>query len=212
MTADVHIILLAAGASRRMQGEDKLMRLAGGEPLLQRSLQKACASAAKHVSVVLPGEKPERLEIVNASRACPIFAVNWQDGMGASLAAGIADMKGGDAVIIALADMPDLTVDHYNALIHCFADVPDDVRSQAIIRAASADGTPGHPVLFGSSWFAELGRAQGDQGARGILQREKGIVQHINTPRDGAITDLDTPDAWTTWEARQGKKQQEFPS
>lgn len=188
-----------------MGGEDKLLREAAGEPLLRRSLRHACESSATSVSVVLPVGNEARAELVEGMDAKPVICEDWHEGMGASLRAGIAALAGCDAVIVALADMPDLTAAHYNAMVNAFNAQPDDVRSRAILRAVSESGQPGHPVLFGADWFQELAQAQGDQGARAILQREKGFIRQVPTPGEGAVTDLDTPEAWTAWEAKQGK-------
>ncbi len=205
MSGGVHILMLAAGASRRMQGEDKLLREAAGEPLLKRSVRHACDSISGGVSVVLPVGNHKRADLVQGTSAKPVICEDWREGMGASLRAGIAALGRCDAVIVALADMPDLTAAHYNAMVNAFNAQPDDVRSRAILRAVSASGQRGHPVLFGADWFEELATAQGDQGARAILQREKGLITQVPTPGEGAITDLDTPEAWTAWEAKQGK-------
>ncbi len=205
MSGGVHILLLAAGASRRMQGEDKLLREAAGEPLLKRALHHACESSAMGVSVVLPVGNHARAHLVQGMDAKPVICEDWREGMGASLRAGIAAFAGCDAVIVALADMPDLTAAHYNAMVNAFNALPDDVRSRAILRAVSESGQPGHPVLFGVDWFQELAASQGDQGARAILGREKGLIRLVPTPGEGAVTDLDTAEAWAAWEAKQGK-------
>lgn len=205
MSGGVHILLLAAGASRRMRGEDKLLREAAGEPLLKRALRHACDSIAGGVSVVLPVGNSARAHLVQGVDAKPVICEDWREGMGASLRAGIAALGGCNAVIVTLADMPDLTAAHYNAMVNAFNALSDDVRSRAILRALSESGQPGHPVMFGAGWFQELAQAQGDQGARAILQREKGLIRQVPTPGEGAVTDLDTPEAWAAWDAKQGK-------
>lgn len=205
MSGGIHILMLAAGASTRMRGEDKLLRDAGGEPLLVRALRHACDSCASAVSVVLPEGNQPRAEHVKDLPVRPVTCADWENGMGASLRAGIASLPVCNAVIVALADMPDLLPDHYNAVINTFEGLPDDVRSRAILRAVSERGQPGHPVLFGADWFEELATAQGDQGARAILQREKEHIRRVSTTGAGAVTDLDTPEAWAAWEAKRGK-------
>src|SRR5690606_20765035 len=105
-----------------------------------------------------------------------------------------------DAVILALADMPDVTATHYNALIAAY----DPDAGREICRAATEGGTPGHPVLFGRRFFESLAAQTGDRGARDVLRTAADFVTDVPTPGQGALTDLDTPEAWAAWLNRQG--------
>ena len=50
---------------------------------------------------------------------------------------------------------------------------------RAILRAASEDGAPGHPVLFPADLLPELGRLTGDTGAREVLRRHGDRVHRV---------------------------------
>ncbi len=200
MSGGIHILILAAGASRRMRGDDKLLRQIEGEPLLQRTARQAVESKAQAVHVVVPAGHHEREGVLAGSGVSIVPCRDWREGMGASLRAGIAMIpEEASAVIVSLADMPDITAAHYNALIEAFAATASDVRSFQILRAVTASGRVGHPVLFGKAWLKELVQVSGDHGARGILQREKRDIVLVPTEGEGAVTDLDTPEAWASW-------------
>jgi molybdenum cofactor cytidylyltransferase len=100
-------------------------------------------------------------------------------------------------VVLALADMPDVSAAHIDRLIAAF----DPEEGRAICRAATESGTPGHPVLFGRRFFETLGRLEGDMGARAVIADHQDLVETVPTPGEGAATDLDTPDAWAAWRA-----------
>ena len=79
------------------------------------------------------------------------------------LAAEHARAIGAEALLIALADMPCITVEHVQHLLDT-ANGPDAV-------VASADGSaPKPPALFGSAHFAALLATEGDQGARDLIR------------------------------------------
>ncbi|MFV2035508.1 MAG: NTP transferase domain-containing protein, partial [Halocynthiibacter sp.] len=103
------------------------------------------------------------------------------------------------AVIIALADMPDLTPAHYNDLISAHS----TGSGAAIYQAATATGVAGHPVLFSQRYFEILAAQDGDRGARDVLRAPGTEVVAVATRGEGASVDLDTPEAWAEWERNQ---------
>jgi molybdenum cofactor cytidylyltransferase len=119
--------------------------------------------------------------------------------MAASIRAGLEALDPrADAVIVALADMPDIGAAHIDRLIAAF----DPAEGRAICRAATESGVPGHPVLFGRRFFETLGLLEGDAGARAVLAEHADLVELVPTPGEAAATDLDTPEAWAAWRAR----------
>lgn len=197
---EIHVLLLAAGASRRMRGEDKLIRQIEGTPLLRRTALAATDCKATKVHVTVPADDPERLKALDGLAVNIVPVEDAAEGMAASLAAGIRALPASaSAVIVALADMPDLTCAHYDALI----EAAQSGEPQTIFRAQSASGVPGHPVLFGKVYFPDLTALNGDLGARSLLLHESGNVRLIPTEGEGVLTDLDTPEAFAAWENKQ---------
>ncbi|MBY6065443.1 nucleotidyltransferase family protein [Leisingera aquaemixtae] len=192
MTA-IAILLLAAGASSRMRGRDKLMEDVEGQPLLTLMCRRAALTGLP-VYVTLPSTAHPR-----AAAACGAIRVPVPDaaeGMAASIRAGTAALPEGiQAVMILPADMPEIEtrdLRHIAAQFHG--------QDSPILRAAAEDGTPGHPVLFPQRCFAGLKSLKGDLGARRILKTEE--VQSITLPGSHAVTDLDTPEDWAAWRNR----------
>ncbi|SFJ02611.1 NTP transferase domain-containing protein [Albimonas pacifica] len=196
----VTALLLAAGASSRMQGRDKLLEEVGGEPVLRRSARALVASGADEVIAVLrPGDEARRAALSGLAVTL-VENPEAAEGMAASIRRGLsaADPEA-DAVLLALADMPEVASAHADALIEAF----DPARGAAICRAADAEGRPGHPVLFGRRFFESLSRLTGDEGARDILRTNADFVRLVKTEGRGARLDLDTPEAWAAWRAEQ---------
>ena len=127
-----------------------------------------------------------------------VEAADCADGMSASLRAGLAAVsEEADAVMVVLADMPEIGADVMGKLIAAF----DAGEGREICRAVAADGTPGHPVLFGRRFFEALAGLTGDRGAREVVRAAGEFVVDVPTNGKAAITDLDTPEAWAAWRA-----------
>jgi molybdenum cofactor cytidylyltransferase len=193
MTADTTIILLAAGASSRMRGADKMLEPVEDVPLLRVMAGRAQKAGA--LRVVLPLGNTARAQALDGL-TCEIVTVPAGQDMSASLAAGVRGLAG--PVLIVLADMPDVTAHDMHLMIALSAQAP-----RAILRAAAQDGTPGNPVLFPADMLAELHAIKGDKGARDLLQRHSARVHLIPLPGQNALTDLDTPQDWAAWRATQ---------
>ena len=102
-----------------------------------------------------------------------------------------------DAVVILLADMPEVGARDIDRLIAAF----DPEEGREICRAVSADGAPGHPVLFGRRFFEALAGLEGDRGAREVLRDAGEFVTEVATSGRSALVDLDTPEDWEAWRA-----------
>nr|WP_284154968.1 nucleotidyltransferase family protein [Algicella marina] len=196
---NISILLLAAGQSRRMGDRDKLLEEIGGQPLLRRSAKTAVDAGLAEVLVVVPPDATARRATLKGVGTRIVVAELAAEGMAASLRAGLAAIsQGTDAVIVALADMPEVSVQTYAALAAAFA--PD--KGAEICRAVTEGGRPGHPVLFGTRFFESLGALEGDEGARSVLAEAGDFVRDVPVSGDAAILDLDTPEQWAEYRAR----------
>lgn len=188
------ILLLAAGASSRMNGRDKLMEDVAGAPLLAVMARRAMPLG--QVLVTLPALDHPRRDALQALPVTPLPVPDAAEGMAASIRAGVSALPDHTTGLMILpADMPDLTEADLRSLTTAWQTAPDRIH-----RATSADGTPGHPVIFPRSAFQDLRGLSGDTGARGLLRTAP--VQFVALPGDHALTDLDTPEAWALWRAR----------
>ena len=194
----VEVLLLAAGSSRRMRGRDKLLEVVDGEPLLRRTASAALQARVERVHVVMQPENADRDAALEGLDVKRIASPEWQEGMAASIRAGMAGLSDDcDAVIIALADMPEVTAAHLDRLAAAY----DVGEGREICRAVAADGTPGLPVLFGRRFFETLASLQGDRGARDVVKDASEFLVDVPTEGQGAVIDLDTPEAWDRWRA-----------
>ncbi len=192
------ILMPAAGASQRMGGRDKLMEPVGGEALLVRQVRRALATGSE-VYVTLRADRPKRAEALNkVPRARHVWVEKPDEGIAASIRAGITALGAPvTALMVLLPDLPEIEQADLEAVIASYNKHPG-----AVLRGATAQGAPGHPVIFPRAWFGALGRLKGDQGAGALLKGDN--IRLHPLPDARALTDLDTPEAWEAWRKRTG--------
>ncbi len=179
-------LLLAAGRSRRF-GSDKLLhRLPDGRSLLQASLAPLTAGADRALVLVRPGPSPLHAHLV--AEGIPYLEVPEADqGMGATLAAGIRATAKAEGWLVGLADMPCLEASTAARVAHA-------LKQGALLAAPLHQDRRGHPVGFAACWYAELAALHGDQGARALLRGEIAHVVAVEVQDPGCLLDVDTPE------------------
>lgn len=191
MKEKLGMLILAAGASRRM-GSPKQLLTWKNKSLLQHSLEAAKGVAPDKLVVVLGANAKQIIESFNDDHQ---FVVNqeWDQGMGSSLVCGLIELlemePGLDVLVIALADMPLVSTQHFSKLIEGYK------KSGKPIIATRYAETVGVPVLFHRSFFKELARLTGDEGAKKILKQHADKVHYV--PSDEPYFDVDTPEAYS---------------
>lgn len=195
----IALLILAAGSSSRMRGCDKLMEEIEGVPLLRRTVGRAVASGCD-VYVTLPDPPHARHNALADLSITAVPVPDAAEGMNASLRAGLSAMpQDVEAVMVLLADMPDITTDDLNTVLQAI-----DLKSDTLIwRATTQDGAAGHPIVFRRALFADLIKLTGDAGGSSVVKANKARTLLIPLPDTHARTDLDTPEAWAAWRSRQ---------
>lgn len=192
------ILILAAGAARRMAGRDKLTEAVAGQPLL-RKITLAALGTDLPVTIALPPDRPDRWAAVRNLDVDRVTVAHPELGMSASLKAGLTALPPDHAVLLLLADLPEIDGHDLTLMAQAQAQHPD-----LILRATSVQGVPGHPVVF-PPWARDgLMAIGGDEGARAVLRAHADKVRLIPLPGNHATTDLDTPEDWERWRAAQG--------
>ncbi|MEX0751824.1 MAG: molybdopterin-binding/glycosyltransferase family 2 protein [Xanthobacteraceae bacterium] len=184
-------VILAAGRSSRMGGENKLLAEIEGKPLVRIAAEQALTSRARPV-VVVTGHQREKIEAAVAGLDVklvhnPEFAL----GLGTSLRAGVAAVPPeNDGAVICLADMPQVASPLIDRLIEAF-----EPEKGALVAVPVRDGKRGNPVLWSRRFFPELMAIEGDVGARRLIAVYSEAVAEVPVTGDDAFVDVDTPEA-----------------
>jgi molybdenum cofactor cytidylyltransferase len=167
MSTSVAAIVLAAGASRRL-GQPKQLLIHGGETLLARAVRLAKEAGAAPILVILGANSQLIRETVAMTDAIPIINEEWEQGIAASIHAGInaldATAPNVDGALILTCDQPRLTTAHLRTLIDTFC-----VQQKPTIVASAYAAVLGIPAAFPRMAFANLLALKGDKGARSLL-------------------------------------------
>ena len=193
MSSRITALVLAAGASSRMQGRNKLLCEVDGATMIERAVRAALNSRCTQV-VVVTGWQADRveaaLEAVPASK--PVTVVHnpqYAAGLASSLRCAVAMLPQSiDAALVQLGDMPWIVAAHIDRLIEAF----DPLAPMIVVPVR--DGRRGHPVLWPKSFFSALGALSGDIGARGLIERFASTVRTVPFDTDAIFVDVDTPE------------------
>ncbi len=184
----IGIIVLAAGASRRMNEPKQLLQFEG-KTLLRRAVETAFQSIYKPVVVVLGANFEKMRAEIEDLPVEIVFNKDWQSGLSSSIKIGLEHLlkiaPNIAAAMITLADQPFVTAKH----LELFAERFD--HSNDLIIAAAYNKTHGVPALFASEVFVDFKKLSGDKGAKMIMEKYRERLSTIILPE--AEFDIDTP-------------------
>ena len=180
-------LVLAAGVGSRFGADKRRATLPDGRSLLAHSVERARAVFDEVRVVLRDGERPEDFGLPAGCQV--IHSPDAALGMGHSLAAGAASLSGSDAqaVAILLGDMPWIAPETLCQLA--------DAATASTILFPFFDGQRGHPVVFGRDFWPALTQLTGDEGARTLVQANRGRCVVVDVNDGGVLRDVDTPDA-----------------
>jgi molybdenum cofactor cytidylyltransferase len=190
-------ILLAAGSSRRYGADNKLLAQVDGSPLILRVATALAAARFKDIIVVTGHDAAPVAQALHPVSAALRFVHNPQhhDGMGRSIAVGIAALPPGIAgVLIAQADMPDVDASLITTLCQRFLTTGRDRITAPWIADAAGGGRHGNPVIWPARLFPDLAALSGDQGGKALIKAAGDAIERVTVNDTSAATDIDTPE------------------
>lgn len=187
-------IVLAAGASRRLGRPKQLVRFEG-RTLVERAADLALDVCDGDIVVVVGASADEVTSCLGDRPVRALPNPGWAEGMGRSLAVGIAAVPAHcAAALVLLCDQPLVAAPSLAALIEPWRRDPE-----RLVAAAYRDAL-GVPAIFPRRLFPELAALGGDRGARAVIAREGDRVLAIALPE--AAFDVDDAAAVAELERR----------
>ena len=187
----ISAILLAAGQSKRMDGENKLTKEIQGTPLIKHSVKNILASSIDELIVVLGYQKEIIEKLIDKNEKIKfVFNKNFESGMASSIKTGLNHLpENTKAFFICLGDMPMVNQNTYNKLI--------EYKNNKEIIVPTYKGKQGNPVLFSKSMKKKLIMTiQGDFGAKKILELNKNKLLNLETNDENIIKNFNTQDSF----------------
>ena len=183
----IAIVILAAGASKRMGISKQLLRHRG-RTVIRHAADTALGSTCRPVVVVLGANAEEIHPEVEGLPVQILQNPHWAEGLGSSIHVGIEALASQadppEAVVLSLCDQPLVSSDDIEALVAAYRS------TKRPIIASQYAGTLGVPALFAQPMLSELLSLAGDAGAKQVIQENLATVWPVPCPH--AAFDLDT--------------------
>jgi molybdenum cofactor cytidylyltransferase len=162
----IEILILAAGASRRL-GQPKQLVKFKGATLINQMTSEAIKAKIGGVTVVTGAHKEAVADEIRDLNAEVYFNEEWQEGIGSSIRNGLRHLLQNkpetNAIVITMVDQPFVNAVHLQKLANAYNP------SRHMIIASAYAGTFGVPVLVDSFYFDMLLGLKGDEGGKKIF-------------------------------------------
>jgi len=178
------IIVPAAGRGSRFGGAvNKLEQPFEGSTVLGTTVRHAIESQLPVVVVTTAEHVPLLGQLLAQRDIVVLSAGEAARGMGASIAAGVAERSGASGWLVLPGDMPLIQPGTLLAVAGALEQHP--------VAYAQYRGRRGHPVAFAAELYSELIQLSGDDGARRVMLRYPAHGQEVDDR--GVLLDIDTP-------------------
>ena len=191
----IKVILLAAGQSKRMKSENKLIKLYKNKPLINYSLNVLTKSKVNKIIIVLGHQHKELKKIIKKNKKI-IFTYNknYKRGMASSIKTGLKKISKNDkGFIVAQSDMPFVKQSDINKICRSINS------KKFLIHALKYKTRVGNPIGFDSSLIKKFKNIKGQFGAKFMVKRLKNRTNFINTSSLKSFKDFDKVSDFRSW-------------
>ncbi|WP_286760768.1 nucleotidyltransferase family protein [Salegentibacter sp. UBA1130] len=185
--AKIGVIILAAGASRRLGFPKQLVEFKG-KTLLQHSIDVA-ELFEFDCRILMLGSNAKKIEKgLDIGNFTIIINEEWELGMGTSISKGVSAALNAKSdlehILILLSDQPFVTKEKIQELIR------EQLENKKPATFSEYAGEVGVPAIFSKETFSELMSLKKDQGAKKLILDEKISFETIKF--EGGNFDVDT--------------------
>jgi len=183
----IKAILLAAGQSRRMKSENKLIKLYKNKPLINYSLDVLKKSKVNKIIIVLGHQFKEVKKIIKKNnKIIFIYNKNYKKGMASSIKTGLKKISKNDkGFIIAQSDMPFIKRSDINKICRSIK------TKKFLVHALKYKTRLGNPIGFDISLIKKFKNIEGQFGAKFMVKRLKNRTNLIKTNNLKSFKDFD---------------------
>lgn len=193
--AELQVIVLAAGMSKRMTDDNKLLLPVQGMPLVRLTVSRMAMLDNTAVTVVL-GHKAELVAAALVDiDARLVVNDRFADGQMTSVHCGLSAAGEGVNFMIVPADMPRLSGADCEALLAAHETAPKGCVTVPF-RGEGAVRQRGNPIILPAEAVAGILDGGVKLGCRGLLEKQPDLMFPVEMGSDGYFVDLDTPEAY----------------
>ena len=183
----IKAILLAAGQSKRLRSENKLIKLYKKIPLINHLLKALHKSKIDKVIIVTGHQQKELKKIIKKNKKnIFIFNKNFKKGMASSIKAGLKKVSKNDkGFIIFQSDMPFVKTSDINKIYNSIK------LKKSLVYALKFKNKIGNPIGFDNSLYKKFKIIKGEFGAKFIVKRLKDRTKFIKISNARSFKDFD---------------------
>jgi len=184
----ISAIVLAAGQSKRMGGDNKLMKKYNKKYLINHIIGTLIKSKVNKIIVVLGFQKSKVRKItVKNKKINFVFNKNYKTGMASSIKTGLKEIsKRSIGFLIVQADMPLISKKIIDSLCYSIRN------NNKEIVAPIYKSNMGNPIGFKRSMTRILNKTSGDSGAKKMIKRNKKNLSLIRVNSKSIFKDFNT--------------------
>ena len=185
----ISAILLAAGQSKRMQGENKLLKKYKKKYLINHILKSLIKSKVNKIIVVLGHENRKIKEIsLKSKKITFVFNSQYLKGISTSIKCGLKKIsKKNIGFLIVHADMPLIS----KGIINILCSVVKNKDKEIFVPVHKKK--LGNPLAFKYSMIKSLKKIKGDRGAKKLIRSNKSKIQSVKMKSKSILIDFDQP-------------------
>ena len=183
----ISAILLAAGQSKRLKSENKLIKLYKKIPLINHSLKVLQKSKVNKIIIVLGHQNKEVKKVIKTNRK-NIFVYNkdYKKGMASSIKNGLKKVSRNDkGFIVVQSDMPFIKVSDINKIYNSIK------LKKYLVCVLKFKNRIGNPIGFDISIMKKFKNIKGKFGAKFMVKRLKNRTKFIKINSAKSFKDFD---------------------
>ena len=180
-------ILLAAGQSKRLKNENKLIKIFKNKPLINHALNSVKNSKIKKIIIILGYQfKEVKKKIKKNKKIIFVHNKNYKNGMSSSIKSGLKKISKKDkGFIILQSDMPFVKTSDINKIYNSI------IRKKYLVHALKYKNRIGNPIGFDISILNKFKKIKGNVGAKYMVKRLNHSTNFIKVSSSKVFKDFD---------------------
>ena len=183
----ISAILLAAGKSKRLKGENKLIKNFKGKPLINHILSSLIKSKVNTIFIVVGYQNQKIKKIAYKNKKITFVTnLNYKKGISSSINSGLKRIsKKNIGFLITHGDMPLISKTILNTLCSALKNKDKEIFVPVYKKKL------GNPLAFKYSMIKSLKKIKGDKGAKKLIRSNKSKIKLMKMKTKSILIDFD---------------------
>jgi len=180
-------IFLAAGQSKRLKNQNKLLKKFKNKELILHSIKSVQKSKINQIIIVLGYQSNDIKKLIKKNKKIKfVFNKKYKYGISSSIKAGLKKVNKKDrGFIILQSDMPFIKASDINKIYKSI------IRKKYLVHALKYKNRIGNPIGFDISILKKFKKIKGNIGAKYMVKRLKNSTNFIKVSSSEVFKDFD---------------------